>query len=151
MKFPSLYLQKIEKNTITPEYSKMDITCFDHHYSAFNLLLRAAETLLLFTMNMKLLLFQIKHCCYLILALKGFKSLTSAWHLEYFKIPLSKKKYLCKQEMERIKEKKNKSHEQPNNNHHHHHTKPKNTNSNTPTHLFGEHLSLPLIFFFFFQ
>lgn len=75
----------------------MDITCSDHHSSAFNLLLRAAETLLLFTINMELLLFQIKYCCYL--ALKGFKSLTSAWHLEYFKIPLSKKKYLCKQEM----------------------------------------------------
>lgn len=59
MKFPSLYLQKIEKNTITLEYFKMDITCFDHPSSAFNLLLRAAETLLLFTSNMKLL-FQIK-------------------------------------------------------------------------------------------
>lgn len=89
----------------------MDITCSDHHSSAFNLLLRAAETLLLFTINMELLLFQIKYCCYLILALKGFKSLTSAWHLEYFKIPLSKKKYLCKQEMKRVKRKR--LHEQP--------------------------------------
>lgn len=114
----------------------MDITCSDHHSSAFNLLLRAAETLLLFTINMELLLFQIKYCCYL--ALKGFKSLTSAWHLEYFKIPLSKKKYLCKQEMKRVK-RKNKNYKNSQKN------PPKHTTSNTHTHLFREHFSLPLI------
>lgn len=37
------------------------------------------------------------------MTLKGFKLLTSAWHLEYFKIPLSKKKYLCNQKCRELK------------------------------------------------
>lgn len=52
---------------------------------------------------MELLVFQITFYCYLIMTLKGFKLLTSAWHLEYFKIPLSKKKYLCNQKCRELK------------------------------------------------
>lgn len=50
------------------------------------------------------------------MALKGFRSLTSARHLEYFKIPLSKKKYLCKQKCRELKTNKThqKSHKQKN-------------------------------------
>lgn len=48
------------------------------------------------------------------MALKGFGSLTSARHLEYFKIPLSKKKYLCNQKCGELKTNKQTTPKTPN-------------------------------------
>lgn len=66
------------------------------------------------------------------MALEGFRSLTSARHLEYFKIPLSKKKYLCNQKCRELKTNKThkKGHKQKNS---------KNTSSPLPFLSFREH------------
>lgn len=70
------------------------------------------------------------------MTLKGFKLLTSAWHLEYFKIPLSKKKYLCNQKCRELKitqtdTKKNQSYKKK--------KKPTPNTHTTHTYFFGEH------------
>lgn len=64
---------------------------------------RTSETLFPIASNMELLLILDKTVGLLYNSLKGFRSLTSAWHLEYFKIPLSKKKYLCNQKCRELK------------------------------------------------
>lgn len=94
---------------------------------------------------MELLIFQIKCCCYLTMVLKGFKSLTSAWHLEYFKIPLSKKKYLCNQKCRELKTTQRDN--QPNKN-----QPNKNTQSqkNPHSHLLFWRTHFLLLFFFIF-
>lgn len=69
------------------------------------------------------------------MTLKGFKLLTSAWHLEYFKIPLSKKKYLCNQKCRELKTTQTDNQKNPIIQN----QKKKKPTTKTHTYFFGEH------------